>query len=84
MSVRTVTASTTAAGAPAGEEAGRQHEEPGVRVEVAGLARLEGGPVRSEDLGAPRVIGRESRGVRLGQRPVVHRPDSSYLTLVVK
>ena len=64
-----MTAATPAAGAALGEEAGRQHEQAGVRIEIARGTRIEGGAMGGENLGPARMSLAEPRRMRFGERP---------------
>lgn len=62
-----MTTATTAAGAAPGQESGREHKQPGVRIRVAGLTRGERGGMGGEDLGTTWVIEAETTRMRLGE-----------------
>jgi len=65
-----VPAATLAAVPAIGEELRGQHEQPGVRIEVAGLPGRESCGVSAQDRLALRMIDGEPVGVRLGQLTV--------------
>lgn len=58
-------ATSAAAGAPAGQESGGQHEQTGLGIQITGLAGLDGGPMSREDLGPSRVSRIEAVRMRL-------------------
>src|SRR5205823_7205940 len=67
VDVGAVTAALFAAEAAVREVRGREHEEAGHRVDVAELARVEGGVVGGEDLGALWMVDAEAIRVWLAQ-----------------
>src|SRR4051794_16564397 len=71
IDVRTVTTAPGAAGAAPAQESGGEHEQARTRIQIAGLARGEGGGVRGEDLRPARMIKSEPARVRLIHRPSV-------------
>src|SRR4051794_37740730 len=65
VEIRTVTTASATAGATPGQVAGREHEETGLRIEIAGLTGREGGGMGGEDLGPAGMVGGEPAGMRL-------------------
>jgi hypothetical protein len=57
-----VPATAVAAGTPGGEIGGGEHEQPAERVEVAGLAGMDGGVVGTEGGVIAGSVGREAVG----------------------
>ena len=66
--VGTVTTPSAAALADASQPRRRKHEQPGYRIGIARLVRLEGRPMGGKDLVAPRFVEIEPCWLRLGQR----------------
>lgn len=62
-------ASPVAARAAVGEELRRQHEQPGLRIQVAGVATVKRLGMSGKDLGRVRRLGRQPTCRRLCQRP---------------
>lgn len=61
-------AAAIAAGATVSEELGRQDEQPGLGIEIAGVASAERLGVSGQDLGRVWSIGRQPAGGRFRQR----------------